>query len=60
MMMMLSLYESVIGLLFVAGILYGPLHSKEAVEAFKNTVAEAQDLGGKIEYGGNVSNVGLL
>ncbi|KAK2156045.1 hypothetical protein LSH36_223g03008 [Paralvinella palmiformis] len=37
-----------------SGILYGPLHSKEAVEAFKNTVAEAQDLGGKIEYGGNV------
>lgn len=28
--------------------LYGPVHNKAAVEAYKNTVAEAQKQGGKI------------
>ena len=39
-----------------AGVLYGPLHSEAAVEAYKKTIAEAKELGGKIEYGGNVSD----
>lgn len=34
--------------------LYGPLHSKQAVEMYKNAVAEAVKAGGKIEYGGEV------
>lgn len=34
--------------------LYGPVHNKAAVEAYKNTVAEAQKQGGKILVGGRV------
>ena len=36
------------------GTLYGPLHSKAAIEAYKKTVADAKAEGGKIEFGGNV------
>ncbi|XP_070492872.1 putative aldehyde dehydrogenase family 7 member A1 homolog isoform X1 [Chironomus tepperi] len=31
----------------------GPLHNQQAVDAYKNTIKEAVDLGGKIEVGGN-------
>ncbi|KAL4228024.1 Alpha-aminoadipic semialdehyde dehydrogenase [Mactra antiquata] len=34
--------------------LYGPLHTKEAVEMYKTAVAEAVKQGGKIECGGEV------
>ncbi|XP_065836240.1 alpha-aminoadipic semialdehyde dehydrogenase-like [Oscarella lobularis] len=36
------------------GTLYGPLHSKEAVDAFVKTIDEAKQSGGKVEYGGKV------
>lgn len=32
--------------------LYGPLHSELAIKNYKNTVAEAQKLGGKVHFGG--------
>ena len=35
------------------GTLYGPLHSQAGVAAFLQTVAEAKELGGKMEFGGN-------
>ena len=35
--------------------LYGPLHSREAVSAFKSAIEEAVRAGGKIEFGGKVS-----
>lgn len=34
--------------------LYGPLHNAQAVEAYKQTLAEAVKAGGKIEFGGKV------
>lgn len=34
--------------------LCGPLHSKKAVEVFKNTVCEAEKQGGRVLYGGTV------
>lgn len=37
-----------------AGVNYGPMHTRQGVEAFRNTVAEAVREGGKIEYGGKV------
>lgn len=36
--------------------LYGPLHNKTAVEAYKHTIEEAQKAGGKILVGGRVLN----
>ncbi|QQP36683.1 Aldehyde dehydrogenase 7 family_ member A1like, partial [Caligus rogercresseyi] len=36
------------------GTLYGPLHSKNGIEAYKKTIADAVAAGGKIEYGGKV------
>lgn len=32
--------------------LYGPMHNQDAVNNYKNTIAEAVKLGGKIECGG--------
>jgi len=32
----------------------GPLHNQQAVDAYKKTISEAIELGGKIEVGGNV------
>lgn len=32
--------------------LYGPLHNEDAVNNYKNTIAEAVKLGGKVECGG--------
>lgn len=34
--------------------LYGPLHNQQAVDNYKNTLAEAVKLGGKVECGGKV------
>jgi len=36
------------------GVIYGPLHSKQAVEIYKCAVAEAVANGGKVEVGGEV------
>lgn len=36
--------------------LYGPLHNKAAVEAYKHTVEEAQKQGGKVLIGGRALN----
>lgn len=33
--------------------LYGPMHSKAGVQAYKKTIADAKLLGGKVEFGGN-------
>jgi len=61
-----SLYEEVLDKLKAAyqqvpvgnpldeGVLYGPLHNKQAVEIYKSAVGEAVKNGGKIEVGGNV------
>lgn len=35
------------------GIICGPLHTMAAVEAYEKTIAEAQQLGGKVEVGGS-------
>lgn len=34
--------------------LYGPLHNQQAVDNYKNTIAEATKIGGKVECGGKV------
>jgi aldehyde dehydrogenase family 7 protein A1 len=36
------------------GVLYGPVHSKQAIELFKKTVADAHAQGGRVEVGGEV------
>ncbi|CAB4058213.1 ALDH7A1 [Lepeophtheirus salmonis] len=36
------------------GTLYGPLHSKNGIEAYKKTIQDAVAAGGKIEFGGKV------
>jgi aldehyde dehydrogenase family 7 protein A1 len=36
------------------GTLYGPMHSKVGVQGYLKTLAEVKELGGKIEFGGNV------
>lgn len=36
--------------------LYGPVHNKAAVEAYKHTVEEAQKVGGKVLVGGRALN----
>lgn len=38
------------------GTLYGPLHSENSVELFKNTIQEIVSAGGTIEFGGKVVN----
>lgn len=38
------------------GVLYGPLHSEQGVELYKQALLDAQAQGGKIEYGGKVYN----
>lgn len=37
--------------------LYGPLHNAQAVENYKQTLAEAVKAGGKIEFGGKVRTI---
>ncbi|KAG2387954.1 hypothetical protein C9374_000804 [Naegleria lovaniensis] len=39
-----------------SGVLCGPLHTKNAVEQYKNALEQAKKQGGKILYGGNVLN----
>lgn len=34
--------------------LYGPVHNQQAVDLYKNSIAEAVKQGGKIEFGGKV------
>jgi len=36
------------------GTLYGPLHSKQGVQGYLDTIQDAKDLGGKVEYGGQI------
>lgn len=36
-------------------ILYGPLHNQLAVDNYKSAIEEALKAGGKIEFGGKVS-----
>jgi aldehyde dehydrogenase family 7 protein A1 len=36
------------------GTLYGPMHSKAGIDGYLKTLAEVRQLGGKIEFGGNV------
>ncbi|XP_023349089.1 putative aldehyde dehydrogenase family 7 member A1 homolog [Eurytemora carolleeae] len=36
------------------GTLYGPLHSKQGVQAYQKTIQDAVREGGKIEFGGNL------
>lgn len=36
------------------GTLYGPMHSKAGVEGYQKTIEEAVQLGGKVEFGGNL------
>ncbi|XP_071442810.1 putative aldehyde dehydrogenase family 7 member A1 homolog [Hetaerina americana] len=36
------------------GTLYGPLHSEVSLKKYQQTIKEAVELGGKIEYGGKV------
>ncbi|XP_070541761.1 alpha-aminoadipic semialdehyde dehydrogenase-like [Ptychodera flava] len=36
------------------GTLYGPMHSQQGVDLYKQTIAEIKAEGGTIEYGGNV------
>lgn len=39
---------------YTDGVLYGPMHSQQGVEMYKNAVADAVAQGGKIECGGKV------
>ena len=41
--------------MFVAGTLYGPVHTEAAIDGYLQAVEEAKQQGGKIEYGGKVS-----
>jgi aldehyde dehydrogenase family 7 protein A1 len=34
--------------------LYGPMHTKQSVDMYKNAVSQAQSEGGKVEFGGKV------
>jgi aldehyde dehydrogenase family 7 member A1 len=36
------------------GTLYGPMHSKVGIQGYLKTLNEVKQLGGKIEFGGNV------
>lgn len=40
-----------------ANILYGPLHTKQAVDMFVRAVEEAKNEGGTVVYGGKVRGV---
>lgn len=69
MVLMLQVYDTVLSRMVVAfgeavkrtgnpldeKTLYGPLHSKRAVEGYLAAVEKAKALGGKVEYGGKVS-----
>ena len=37
------------------GVLYGPMHSQQGVELYKQAIKDAQAQGGKVEFGGKVS-----
>jgi aldehyde dehydrogenase family 7 member A1 len=39
------------------GVLYGPMHSQVGVEQFKKAIETAVKHGGKVEFGGKVSNL---
>ena len=43
--------------IFTDGTLYGPLHTKEAVDMYLRVVDEAKQQGGVVEYGGKVSPI---
>ena len=49
-----SAYHSVCECVCTEGVNYGPLHSPQGVELFKQAVADAIAQGGKIECGGKV------
>ena len=36
------------------GVLYGPMHSQVGIDGYLATLKEVKELGGTIEYGGNV------
>ena len=40
----------------VEGTLYGPMHSKAGIDQYKQSIAEAQQQGGKVECGGKVNS----
>lgn len=44
-------------LLMAEGTIYGPMHSQQGVELYRNTINEAVQAGGKVEVGGNVSHL---
>jgi len=46
--------ESRIGLPFEENVLYGPLHSKQAVNDYQQALQQIQQVGGKIFYGGQI------
>ncbi|CAG7716212.1 unnamed protein product [Allacma fusca] len=37
-----------------SNVIYGPLHTQISVKNYQNTVREAVELGGRVEFGGNV------
>lgn len=37
--------------------LYAPLHTESSVKEYKETIARALELGGKIEFGGKVTSL---
>ncbi|KAL9656444.1 hypothetical protein ABK040_005209 [Willaertia magna] len=39
-----------------AGVLSGPLHTKQAVTSYKNAIQQAKEQGGKVLFGGNTIN----
>ena len=53
----MCIYMSVCVCVRADGVNYGPLHSPQGVELFKQAVADAVAQGGKIEYGGKVLRV---
>ena len=44
----------------VDGVLYGPMHSKQGVEMYKQAIQDAIAQGGKVEVGGKVWTVVFL
>lgn len=46
--------ESRIGLPFEENVLYGPLHTKQAVKDYEQALQQVKQAGGKIFYGGNI------
>jgi len=35
-------------------VIYGPIHSQSSVDIYRKALQEAQELGGKVEFGGKV------